>query len=414
MEAVMSERKGKVTRRGFISTAVTGLVSAGVLGVTGRGALSSGEEQKALKGKEPGKILRRTLGRTGIEIPIISMGVMNSDNAALIKASYELGIRHFDTAAYYMQGRNEQIVGKVIKELGVRDEAVIGTKIFHPGYRQETKPVDIKNRIPKLCEESLKRLQMDYVDILYIHNIGEPGVAGSEDIMAAMVKLKEQGKAKHIGVTTHGRMHEIIDEAVEAGVWDVVLTVVNFTLGDYAELFDSIERAASKGVGIIAMKTQAGSQRRSRIDWGDYFATPTVATAALKWVLRNENVTTAIPGYTTFEHMKQDFSVAYGLKYTPEELKLMEDKNIKAAMGFCRQCNVCRGTCPNGADVATLMRTHMYAARYTNFEHARATLRDIPMGVGLDACNSCTSCSARCAHSVDIAGNIEELKLIYS
>jgi predicted aldo/keto reductase-like oxidoreductase len=414
MEVVMSERKGKVTRRGFISTAVTGLVSAGVLGVTGRGALSSGEEQKALKGKEPKKILRRTLGRTGIEIPIISMGVMNSDNAALIKASYELGIRHFDTAAYYMEGRNEQVVGKVIKELGVRDEAVIGTKIFHPGYRQETKPVDIKNRIPKFCEESLKRLQMDYVDILYIHNVGEPGVASNEDIMDAMVRLKEQGKAKHIGVTTHGRMHEIINEVVEAGVWDVVLTVVNFTLGDNTELFDSIERAASKGVGIIAMKTQAGSQRRSRIDWGDYFATPTVATAALKWVLRNENVTTAIPGYTTFEHMKQDFSVAYGLEYTPEELQLMEDKNIKAAMGFCRQCDVCRGTCPNGADVATLMRTHMYAARYTNFEHARATLRDIPRGAGLDACNSCTSCSARCAHSVDIAGNIEELKLIYS
>ena len=112
--------------------------------------------------------------------------------------------------------------------------------------------------------------------------------------------------------------------------------------------------------------------------------------------------------------MKQDFSVAYGLEYTADELELMENKNIEAAMGFCRQCNVCRGTCPKGADVATLMRTHMYAARYTNFEHARATLSDIPRGAGLDACNSCSTCSARCAHAVDIAGNIEELKLIYS
>ncbi len=412
----MGEKLGKVTRRGFISTAVTGLVSAGLLGMTGRGALSSEEkrDEKTTEEKGKGEIIRRTLGRTGIEVPIVSMGVMNSDNAALIKASYELGIRHFDTAAYYMQGRNEQVVGKVIKELGARDEAVIGTKIFHPGHRQETKPGDIEKRIPQLCEESLKRLQMDYVDILYIHNIGEPGVAGNEDIMAAMVKLKEQGKARHIGVTTHGRMHEIIDEAVAAGVWDVVLTVVNFTLGDYTELFSSIENAAAKGVGIIAMKTQAGSHRRSRIDWGDYFATPTVATAALKWVLRNEHIATAIPGYTTFEHMEQDFSVAYGLEYTSDELELMENKNIKAAMGFCRQCNVCLGTCPKGADVATLMRTHMYAARYTNFEHARATLHDIPRGAGLDACGSCSACSARCAHSVDIARNIEELKLIYS
>jgi len=412
----MSERKGKVTRRGFISTAVSGIVSAGVLGMTGRRAFAREEKQdeKAMKGQEPKKILRRTLGRTDIEIPIISMGVMNSDNPALVKASYELGIRYFDTAAYYMEGRNEQIVGQVIKDLGVRDKTVIGTKIFHPGFREKTKPTDIRSRIPELCKVSLKRLQMDYVDILYIHNISETGVASNEDIIAAMVELKKQGKARHIGVTTHGKMHEIIDEAVQAGVWDVVLTAVNFTLGDYTELFDSIDRAAAKGIGIIAMKTQAGSHRGSRINFGDYIDTPTVSTAALKWVLRNENVATAVPGYTTFEHMKQDFSVVYGLEYTPEELELMENKNIKTAMGFCRQCDVCRSTCPNGVDVATLMRTHMYAARYTNFDQARATLRDIPRGAGLDACDSCSSCSARCAHSVDIAGNIEELKLIYA
>lgn len=412
----MSERKGKVTRRGFISTAVTGIVSAGVLGMSGRRTFAgeTKQDEKAMKGKEPKKILRRTLGKTGIEIPIVSMGVMNADNPAVVKASYELGIRHFDTAAYYQEGRNEQMVGKVIKELGVRDKVSVATKIFHPGMRKETKPAEIKKRIPKLCDISLKRLGMDCVDILYIHNLQEPEVAKNEEIITAMLKLKEQGKVRNIGVTTHTKMHEIIDAAVEAGAWEVILSVVNFTLGDYTELFDSIERAAAQGVGIIAMKTQAGSQRRSQSDWGDYYATPTVATAALKWVLKNKNITTAVPGYTTFEHMKQDFSVAYGIEYAPEELELMENKNIKAAMGFCRQCDVCRGTCPMGADVASLMRTHMYAARYTNFTHARATLRDIPRGAGLDACSACSSCSARCVHSVDIARNIAELKQIYA
>ena len=412
----MGEKRGKVTRRGFISTAATGLVSAGLLGVAGRKAFAGEEKQdeKAMKSEAPKKILHRKLGKTGIEVPIVSMGVMNSDNPALVKASYELGIRHFDTAAYYMEGRNEEMVGKVIGEMGVRDKVVIGTKIFHPGQRRETKPADIKKRIPELCDISLKRLNMDYVDILYIHNLKEVGVATNDDIIEAMLKLKEQGKARHIGVTTHTIMHEIINDAVKAGSWEVVLTVINFTLGDYPELIESINNAAAKGVGIIAMKTQAGSSRRSRGDFGDDYATPTVATAALKWVLKYESITTAVPGYTTFEHMKQDFSVAYGLDYTPEELKLMESQEIKVGMGFCRQCDVCRSSCPQGADIASLMRTHMYAARYTNFSHARATLRDIPRGAGLDACGSCTSCSARCAHSVDIAANIEELKQIYA
>jgi predicted aldo/keto reductase-like oxidoreductase len=412
----MKEKSGSYTRRGFLSSSFAGLVSAGFLGLAGKRTFA----QETAVGKKdttaadaPKKILHRILGRTGIEMPIVGMGVMNSDNPAVVRASYELGIRHFDTAAYYMGGKNEEMVGGVIKELGVRDNTVIGTKIFHPGFRQETKPADVRSRIPALCEESLKRLQMDYVDILYIHNVGEPGVASNEDIMAAMVRLKEQGKAKHIGVTTHGRMHEIIDEVVGVSVWDVVLTVVNFTLGDYTELFDSIEKAVASGVGIIAMKTQAGSQRRSRIDFGDYYSTPTVATAALKWVLKNKNITAAVPGYTTFEHMKQDFSVAYGLEYTPDELKLLGDTKIKVGMGFCRQCEVCRSTCPQGADIASLMRTHMYAARYTNFYEARATLEGIRKGAGLGACSACSACSARCAHSVDIARNIAELKQIY-
>lgn len=412
----MAEKRGKVTRRGFISTTATGLVSAGLLGMTGRKVLAGEEKQdeKAMKGKAPKKILHRTLGKTGIEIPIVSMGVMNSDNPALVKASYELGIRHFDTAAYYMEGRNEEMVGKVIGELGVRDKVFIATKIFHGGLRMLTKPSEIKTRIPKLCEESLKRLNMDYVDILYIHSLHEPEEAKNEEYISAMLKLKEQGKVRHIGVSIHTKLHEIIDAAVEAGVWEVILTVANFTLGDYQELWTSIDNAADKGIGIVAMKTQAGCHSRSRTDWGDYFATPTVATAALRWVMRKKNIHTAIPGYTTFEHMRQDFSIAYGLEFTPEELELMKNKEIKAAMGFCRQCDVCRSSCPKGADVAALMRTHMYAARYTNFRQARATLGDIPRGAGLEACGSCNSCRATCAHSVDIAGNIEELKQIYA
>src|SRR5208337_2691153 len=73
-------------------------------------------------------VLQRTLGKTGLTLPIVSMGVMNADVPGLLRRAYELGIRHFDTAAAYQQGRNEEMVGKVIKDLGVRDKVTITTK----------------------------------------------------------------------------------------------------------------------------------------------------------------------------------------------------------------------------------------------------------------------------------------------
>jgi succinate dehydrogenase/fumarate reductase-like Fe-S protein len=65
-------------------------------------------------------------------------------------------------------------------------------------------------------------------------------------------------------------------------------------------------------------------------------------------------------------------------------------------------------------DVPTLMRTHMYAANYANFEQARATFEEIPAAASLGQCASCASCAARCAHNVAIAERIADLKAIYA
>src|SRR5271165_5803936 len=82
-------------------------------------------------------ILHRTLGRTGLILTVVSMGVMNADVPGLLRRAHELGIRHFDTAAGYQNGRNEEMVGQVIKEMGVRDKVVISTKQPSPRRLQD-------------------------------------------------------------------------------------------------------------------------------------------------------------------------------------------------------------------------------------------------------------------------------------
>ena len=174
-------------------------------------------------------------------------------------------------------------------------------------------------------------------------------------------------------------------------------------MADNTAIRRAMERAAEKGLGLIAMKTQGGGRRRNSLG-------PINETAALKWVLRHEQIATAIPGYTNFEHMAEDFSVARGLELTEEERAFLESKDIRQALGFCQQCYQCVSTCPQRADVPTLMRSHMYAVQYGNLYAARAALEEIPEEEGLAACSACARCEARCTRGIDIASCVHELK----
>jgi predicted aldo/keto reductase-like oxidoreductase len=407
----MPEHSSDFSRRRFISTAATGLISAGVVGLSAR----AGFAQEAASAAEPvaGKITERVLGRTGFKLPVVSMGVMNADNPEIVAASYELGIRHFDTAAYYQFGRNEQMVGSVIKRLGVRDKVIIGTKIMTRGQRQGLQPQELTEKVISSCEASLGRLGMDYVDILYIHDVSDPETVKDPAIIEGLKKLKQQGKVRFTGVSTHTRMAEVINEVTAGGFYDVVLTAINFTMVDDTALMDAIKNASQKGVGIVAMKTQAGGARWPNPQSRKDYTGSTVATAALKWVLRNEHIHTSIPGFTNFEHMREDFSVAQNLEYTELEKKFLSDNDVRLGLGYCRQCKKCLASCHDGVDIPTLMRVHMYSAQYSNFYHARATLDEIPESAGLSVCQSCTLCAATCDNTVDIAGRIDELKAMY-
>ncbi|HOK45470.1 MAG TPA: aldo/keto reductase, partial [Bryobacteraceae bacterium] len=142
-----------------------------------------------------GRILTRPLGKTGISLPIVSLGVMNADIPGLIRRAYELGIRHYDTAAVYQGGRNEEMVGAMIKEMGVRDQVVIATKVFLRGQNLSSNAAEVRNSFRQVFEGSLKRLQMDHVDILYNHAVDSLDALRAEGPLQALMELKKEGKA---------------------------------------------------------------------------------------------------------------------------------------------------------------------------------------------------------------------------
>jgi len=410
----MADEKKDCSRREFFSTGVSGLAAAGLLSISGKAFSLDKEEKLSQKSNE--EIIHRVLGKTGIRVPVVNMGVMNTLDSALIKRSYEIGVRHFDTAAWYMRGQNEKVLGNAIKELDVRDQVIIGTKIYVPHQQRKMSPEKAKETYLKIAEESLERLQTDYVDILYSHNVSTLDWLNNPGVLEALRTLKKTGKARFIGFTTHSNMAECIDEVVRTGDYDVILSAYNYAMADDQKLAASLKKAALKGIGLVAMKTQCSQYwYRENVPSSKqpYYEGKIVHSAVLKWALRNDFITTAVPGYTTFQQMEEDLSVAHDLEYTPEEKKFLEDREVRFSLGVCRQCSRCVPTCPKGVDIPTLMRTHMYATCYSNFSQARDALDEIPRRKGLDACVSCETCRANCVNRVDIGRRIDELKTIY-
>ena len=413
----MSKRKDQFNRRKFLSKALSGMAAAGLFGVSGKKTFSYNQEESVQSPKK--KIIYRTLGKTGVQLPVVSMGVMNTLDPVLVKKSYENGIRLFDTAAEYMRGRNEEMLGNVIKELNVRDKVNIGTKIFISLLQRGMRPKEVKEAYLKSAEESLRRLKTDYVDILYSHSVYDIKWLKNPGILEALQLLKEQKKTRFIGFTTHQNMAECINEAAQMDFYDVICTAFNYTMSEDKYYIKALRHAASKGIGLLAMKTQCGGQyfRLENVppEKQQFYKKDILHTAVLKWALKNDFIASAIPGYTNYNQMEEDFSVAYHLEYTDEERKFLNDRNVKAAVkSLCQQCSRCVPSCPKQVDIPSLMRTHMYAVYYPNFYQARATLLEIPKGKGLDACLSCNSCQAKCANHVNIASRIAELKAIYA
>jgi len=291
-------------------------LKSGLAGAAGLAALS----QNALGGSispETGDIIYRTLGRTGLKVPVVSFGVMRSDNSGLVKAAYEGGMKLFDTAHSYMNGRNEEMLGEFFSTVP-RNSFIITTKVHPEGVDSRTGRPSDQTKASDFIEKfniSLARLKMSYVDILYMHGAESVEMVRHREIVNTMLDLKKKGKTRFIGISTHKNEPAVIEAMAEDGIWDVVLTSYNYKQTYRDEMNKAIDMATKAGMGVVAMKTMAGG-------WLDRERTKAVnASAALKWVLSNSNVHTTIPGITAYDHLATDIKLLTDITITADEKK---------------------------------------------------------------------------------------------
>jgi len=347
------------------------------------------------------RVVYRELGSTGFKASELGFGAMNTRDPELIQAAIDSGVNYIDTAHGYMKGENERIVGSVIKN-NDRDKLFIVTKVHAVGKKA--------SRVREMMETSLKRLQMDYVDIMFMHMPDTPEDMLVKEHLDVFEKAKKDGLCKYVGVSTHKNQADILNAATDSKFFDAVLVAYNYMSPE--AVTTAIERARKEGIAIIGMKTQLKGK-----GWPDHgMGDMTINQAALKWVLENPYVDTTIPGMTAFEHLTEDHAVM-GMRMSFREHNELKRYGMKIDRSYCRGvagCTGCRDQCPNGVEVCELNRCLGYAQGYGDMRLARENYEMLPPNKRVDVCGDCDECAVRCVNGLDLTENIRRARELFA
>jgi predicted aldo/keto reductase-like oxidoreductase len=245
--------------------------------------------------------------------------VTDEDAIRIMRTAIDEGINSFDNAWGYHKGRSETLMGKALRD-GYREKVFLMTKLTA--------------RTPKEAEaqleESLKRLQVDTIDLWQFHEIAQPNEPYqiySEGALEVAVRAKERGKIRYIGFTGH-RFPDLLGEMIERGFdWDTVEMPLN-VLDHHFRSFEKevLPKAVEKDIGVIAIKTLGGPPGRIPKESG-----AATVSECLRYALTLP-ISTIASGIDSMEALKENLSIAKNFKpLDSEDLSALLNRTRTAA-----------------------------------------------------------------------------------
>ncbi len=198
----------------------------------------------------------RPLGTTGLDVSVLSFGasslgsvfrdINEEEGIRTVHTAVEQGINYIDVSPYYGLTKAETVLGKAIKGLS-RDQFLLSTKAGRIGAEEFNYTAA---HITASLEASLKRLETDYVDILLLHDMEfVPFEQVIEEAIPALYRLKEQGKARFVGVS--GLPLHVFEQTLAKADLDVILSYCHYSLND-TSLLHILPLLKEKGVGLVS------------------------------------------------------------------------------------------------------------------------------------------------------------------
>ncbi len=318
----------------------------------------------------------------------------------VVRRAIELGVNFIDTAHSY--GDSEDKIGAAIK--GIREKLFISTKTH---FRT-------KSEVKRSIEESLHRLAIDKIDLIFIH-----GVDSDEElehrlkmgVLEAMKEARETAKVDYIGISGH--QNDVLVRAIKTGEFDVVMATYNISNDDGGrELFPL---AWDLDVGVAVMKPLGGG----------YLAVPpemvqfkvadratSTAEASLRFVLSNPYITTVIPGMGKIKEVEEDVPLgSVPQRMPPSEVKGLQARAKEVGFTFCQGCGYCPPLCPQGIRIDEVFRLLVFHEQYGMREWAKIVYQE-SHEAEVALCDECRSCVEICPAQLDIPAKLKEASAI--
>ncbi|MFL7807807.1 MAG: aldo/keto reductase [Anaerolineae bacterium] len=350
------------------------------------------------------------LGFGCMRLPIRDGDSSNIDEPEAIRMlryAIDHGVNYLDTAYPYHGGNSERVVGKALQD-GYRNKVHLATKL--PAWA-----VEDRGDFDKYLNEQLEKLQTDHIDVYLLHGMRANRWEAMQkyDVLASAEKAKADGRIGHLGFSFHDSL-DVFKQVVDGyDDWAMCQIQYNYMNDDYQAGTKGLEYAASRGLAVVVMEPLLGGKlvnppQPVQALWERADADRSPAEWALTWLWNKPQVTVALSGMSTMQHVKENIASAdraqTGILST-EELALIgqvREKYDELCPIPCTQCRYCM-PCPNGVDIPRSFSVFNNGVMYNAFAEARRRYGHMEEEIRASACIQCQECEPKCPQNIPIS-----------